>query len=162
MSGYLWWSRRSTNWERTLVPIAWETRWAPEPVCTFWRWEKYFAPAGNWTANSPTQLWHKMCLNLCTSPSKLCNYSIPITWNWSRPQKLVAQICTRLKGKGCPALYVNFPDVYLVKVSPVLAIQVRRWSRGIAPLILNLSTRWMWVVNFHSQAALLTTQQPSY
>lgn len=36
-------------------------------------------------------------------------------------QKLIAQICCRLKGKG-PALYVNFPDVYLVKVAPVLAV----------------------------------------
>jgi len=24
-------------WERTLAPIEWEARWAPVPVCTFWR-----------------------------------------------------------------------------------------------------------------------------
>jgi hypothetical protein len=31
------------------MPIAWEARWAPEPVCTLWSREKYVAPAGNRT-----------------------------------------------------------------------------------------------------------------
>jgi hypothetical protein len=34
------------------------------------------------------------------------------------------------------------------KVFPVHAMRVYRGSRGIAPTILNLGTRWRWVVNF--------------
>jgi hypothetical protein len=32
------------------LPIAEEAEWAPEPVWTLWRGEKYFVPAGNRTA----------------------------------------------------------------------------------------------------------------
>ena len=34
---------------------------------------------------------------------------------------------------------------------PIHAIKVYRWSRGIAPLILNLGTRWRWVFTFTPQ-----------
>jgi len=36
----------------------------------------------------------------------------------------------------------------ICEVVPVLTMKVYGGSRGITPLILNLSTRWMWVVNF--------------
>jgi hypothetical protein len=34
------------------------------------------------------------------------------------------------------------------KAVPVHAVKAYRGTRGIAPLILNLGTRWRWVVNF--------------
>jgi len=40
------------------------------------------------------------------------------------------------------------------KVVPVHTIKAYRGSRGIAPLILNLYSRWRGVVNLHTPATL--------
>jgi len=39
--------------ERTQVPIVQEVVWAPEPVWTCWRREKWFDPVGIWTPYRP-------------------------------------------------------------------------------------------------------------
>jgi len=35
-----------------------------------------------------------------------------------------------------------------VSVVPVHALKAHRGSRGVAAVILNLGTRWRWVINF--------------
>jgi hypothetical protein len=47
------------------------------------------------------------------------------------------------------------------KVVPVHAMKAYGWSRGIAPLILNLGTRWRCVVNF-TPRSLYPGKEPRY
>jgi hypothetical protein len=48
------------------------------------------------------------------------------------------------------------------KVFPVRAIEAYRRSRGIAPLILNLNTRWRSVVNFTPRLLCLLEKNPEH
>jgi hypothetical protein len=49
VSGQLYAPAALLQGKKLLVPIVYEAEWAPEPVWTRWRREKFPAPAGNLT-----------------------------------------------------------------------------------------------------------------
>jgi len=44
----------------------------------------------------------------------------------------------------------------MAKVGPVHAMNICKWRRDITPLILDLGTRWRWVVNLASRSIYLS------
>jgi len=55
--------------------------------------------------------------------------------------------------RGVPSYHLRTGKGKML-VCHVHAMNVYRGSRGIAPLILNIATRWQWVVNFMLRTAL--------
>jgi hypothetical protein len=51
------------------------------------------------------------------------------------------------------SLWLTFP-IIIIKKKDNDAFKAYMVHGAITPLILNLSTRWSWVVNFHALAAL--------
>jgi hypothetical protein len=113
-------------------------------------------------------LWEYQVATVCCPTNHLCNCNV--IWNrcvFCYMGVLLSEAAVRNVGKTRTGMYVaykhertiwepsHFGTVFTVKryykVFLVHVMKAYRGSRSIALLILNLSTRWKWMVNFTHQ-----------